>query len=295
MLYLYEELVDIESLTKDIMRNSKTLNLYNESEIDEMTYVFSCLSNYINELAKNNTINEIIGNREKLVELSRKEFVHVLDERNQFYSFTSEQKRSIQKVYNQLINEICESIVSDNIDLKEIILEHRKRLRNVFDKPVIEKPCEYYDARVQISILGIDVSKLLEPIIDVGCGKNAHMVEYFKEFRFDVIGIDRYCDVENESIKCMSWDDYFKRNYWGTIISHMAFSNHFIYHYLKNDAMDYRYAIKYKEMIDSLKDNGSFYYAPSVPFIEIYLNQREYKVEFMEIEKVGITHINKIY
>jgi hypothetical protein len=288
--------VDIESLTKDIMRNSKTLNLFNESELNEMTFVFSCLSSYINELTKNNSINEIIRNREKLVGLSGREFIHVLDERNQFYNFTSEQKRDIQKVYNQLINEIYEDIVSGNIDLKEIISEHRKRLRNVFDRPVIEKPCEYYDARVQISILGIDVSKLLEPIIDVGCGKNAYMVEYFKELGFDVIGIDRYCEVESASIKCISWDDYnFKRNYWGTIISHMAFSNHFIYHYLKNDSLDYRYAIKYKEMLDSLKGNGSFYYAPSVPFIEKYLEEREYKVEYMEIEKIGITCINKLY
>jgi hypothetical protein len=288
--------VDIESLTKNIMRNSKTLNLFNESEVYEMTYVFSCLSNYINELAKNNSINEIIRSREKLVELSRKEFIHVLDERNQFYSFTSEQKGGIQKIYNQFINEIYEGIVSGKIDLKEIISEHRKRLRNVFDRPVIEKPCEYYDARVQISILGIDVSKIIEPIIDVGCGKNAYMVEYFKELGLDVIGIDRYCEVESESIKCISWEDYnFKKNYWGTIISHMAFSNHFIYHYLKNDTIDYRYAIKYKEMLDSLNDNGSFYYAPSVPFIEKYLDEREYKVEYMEIEKIGITHIKRLY
>lgn len=288
--------MDIESLTKDIMRNSEAINLFNESEIDEITYVFSCLGNYINEIVKNHSLKKVIQNQEELVELSKNEFIHVLDERNQFYRFTSKQINDIQKVYSQLINEIYNGVLSGNIDLKDVIVGHRKRLKKVFDKPVIVKPCEYYNAKVQISILGIDVSTLLEPIIDVGCGKSAYMVEYVKELGFDICGIDRYCEVESKSITRISWDDYnFKRGHYGTVISHMAFSNHFVYHYLRNDSIDYRYAIKYKEMLDSLKNNGSFYYAPSVPFIEKYLNEDEYKVEYTELEKIGISHIRKLH
>ena len=269
--------------------------MFDDSELNETTYVYSCLSNYINELVENNTIDEITKNRDELIKVSEREFVHVLGERNQFYNFSLEQKNKVQKIYNLLINEIYQSFVSDNRDLKTIISEHRKRLKSIFDKPVIEKPCSYYDAKMQIDILGIDTEKLVEPIIDVGCGENANIVKYLGDQGFNISGIDRYCKIVNNAIKNIPWDDFvFEKSYWGTIISHMAFSNHFIYHYLKNDSIDYRYAIKYKEILDSLKNNGNFFYTPSLPFIEKYLDKTIYRVECTEIRGIGITHITKI-
>jgi hypothetical protein len=287
--------VDLETLTKNIMHNSSALNLFDDSELNETTYVYICLSNCINELVEKNTIDEIIKKRDELIKVSEREFIHILDERNQFYSFSSVQKIKIQKVYMMLINDIYQKITSSNLDLENLIIEHRKRLQCVFNSPVSKKPCSYYDAKIQIDILEIDIQKLVEPIIDVGCGKNANMVMYLDDKGYSVFGIDRYCEIKSDKIESVSWDDFvFKKNYWGTVISHMAFSNHFIYHYLKNDSVDYQYAIKYKEILDSIRKMGSFYYTPSLPFIEKYLDKQEYKIEYSELKKVGITHITKL-
>jgi hypothetical protein len=288
--------VEADILAKDIMRNNSSLNLFNEEEAKETTYVYSCLTQYIKDLVENSSIDQLIDKREELIKISEREFTNVVNERNQFYNFSLEQQHKIEQAYKQLISEIHEEIISGGLDLKSIIVEHRRKLKDIFSKPIDKKHCYNYDAQTQIDILGIQLINLVEPIIDVGCGRNANIVQYLFEKGYSVIGIDRYCELDDTKILQANWNDFhFKENAWGTVISHMAFSNHFIYHYLKNDSIDYQYAIKYKEILDSLKQNGSFYYAPSLPFIEKYLNTQQYNIEYSEFKQIGITHIMKLY
>lgn len=287
--------MDSAALIKDIMRSSSALNLFDQNEVKETTFVYACLSNFLNELLKNSTIDEILKGKDELIRLSEKEFIHVLEERNQFYNFSLIQKEKLQKTYFQFIHEIYEGITKNSIDFNALIVEHRERLKEIFDAPVKEKVCSTYDANTQIGILGIDVDNLIEPILDVGCGENANLVQFLSKKGYSTFGIDKYCEMKSENLNSISWNDFmFTKNYWGTIISHMAFSNHFIYHYIKNDSIDYQYAIKYMEILESLKENGNFYYAPGLPFIEKYLDQKKYSIKNSEIMQIGITKITKL-
>lgn len=69
------------------------------------------------------------------------------------------------------------------------------------------------------------------------------------------------------------------RETWGTVISHLAFSNHAIHHYLRRDGVDLDYARRYMEIRASLRPGGSFCYAPSLPFLEVHLDRAGWGLE----------------
>jgi len=57
----------------------------------------------------------------------------------------------------------------------------------------------------------------------------------------------------------------------------------------KNKAgkIDYvSYAKKYMEILHSLKFGGYFYYAPDLPFIEQFLDDKEFQINNFEIENL---------
>jgi hypothetical protein len=57
-------------------------------------------------------------------------------------------------------------------------------------------------------------------------------------------------------------------NRFGTIVSHQAFSLHFLRHHLTPGDLARRYAVAYRAILGSLRKNGRFVYAPGLPFIE---------------------------
>ena len=72
--------------------------------------------------------------------------------------------------------------------------------------------------------------------------------------------------------------------HWGTIISQMAFSNHFVNHLARANGRPQLYAGRMMEILNSLQPQGSFHYAPGLPFLECFLPQAKYKVERRRIE-----------
>jgi hypothetical protein len=78
------------------------------------------------------------------------------------------------------------------------------------------------------------------------------------------------------------WQDQQSKIYiaesWGTILSHMAFSNHFLFHHLYKHGSPNEYAQAYMAILSALEPGGSFYYAPGLPFIEQFLPARFFHV-----------------
>ena len=101
---------------------------------------------------------------------------------------------------------------------------------------------------------------------------------YLKDLGLDIIGIDRFASECHYCFKT----DWLEYNYgisrWGSIISNMSFSNHFVHHHHREDGNFIAYARKYMEILNSLKPGGSFFYAPSLPFIEKYLDLNTFSV-----------------
>jgi hypothetical protein len=289
--------MDLFSITKDLLNRNKDLDLFNDNDINKVAYVYSIILSAVEELIKSDSYKSEDTIKRELGEYSKEQLLAVLSERNQFFELTQQQKAQIGFLYYQFIDKVLTiSFKQDNMEvlLKEYILKHRKQLQRIIQKPVIAKPCFYYEPELQIRLLGIDITNLQEPIIDVGCGKNASLVMYLNDQGYECYGIDKYCESKSDRVSSIGWDEYrFEKDSWGTVISHMAFTNHFVFHYLQNDGIDYQYALKYMEIIESVKVEGNFYYCPGIPFIEKYLDRSKYSIEINQLRNVGITKVTR--
>jgi hypothetical protein len=130
-----------------------------------------------------------------------------------------------------------------------------------------------------MEILGIRFDHLDEPIIDVGCGSEAHLVRALRNSGKNVVGIERNCPADFAHIVARDWFDFdFLEHQWGTIISHMAFSNHYRHAISLGGDIVARFAAKYREMMSSPSPGGSFLYAPSIPEIEATIDVMMFQI-----------------
>lgn len=105
--------------------------------------------------------------------------------------------------------------------LKDLIAGHfedlRDNLENYFD-PGIELAadkhmvfnrvvCRQYSPEFQLGILGISLKDLLEPVLDIGCGKSGQLVSYLIEKGFQAFGVDRIVDLADHLVAA-DWLDF---------------------------------------------------------------------------------------
>ena len=131
--------------------------------------------------------------------------------------------------------------------------------------------CNEYSPDLQLQVLGIDLECLAEPILDVGCGKRGDLVHYLRQAGLEAVGVDRLVEDASYLVEADWLQMHFEPSSWGTLVSHMAFSNHFRFHHLYRHGIPEAYAAKFVEMLSSLQPGGAFYYAPGLPFIETLL------------------------
>lgn len=277
---------DLNSIIEDQMVANEDKSLFFEGEriftISEKMYnLFVHNFEKIHNLLLNDDeqINRLISNT---VEKTMK----IFQNSNQYISFRDKDKAILQTMYkNMLMKFEREYLNKGTITEKEIYKyfnEHHKNLKkflkitngeNLFEKYRLNKNiplviCEEYTAKLQIEILGLDVENLQEPIIDVGCGKDFRLVKLLREKGYKAYGLDRIESKEEFIIKS-NWMDYmFEEKKWGTIISHMAFSNHFNHHHFRKDGKYVDFMKKYVEMLKSLKLNGVLTYSPGIEVVE---------------------------
>ena len=151
-----------------------------------------------------------------------------------------------------------------------------------------------YSASFQINLFDLDPQNLREPVLDIGCGKNALLVADLMNRGLDVLGIDRITDSSIGCVRETGWFDFsFEKNYWGTIVANMSFTNHLLF-CLKNQSNMLRdYYEGYKRILESMQTGGSFYYAPSVDFIENMLDRKKYAVYKKIVGGVGVSRIER--
>ncbi|HEX2987811.1 MAG TPA: class I SAM-dependent methyltransferase [Chloroflexota bacterium] len=146
---------------------------------------------------------------------------------------------------------------------------------NVFLASVV---CREYSPELQLSILGIDPSELLEPILDIGCGKSGQLVRFLRGLGLAAFGADRVVEASDYLMKADWLDLPMEPGSWGTVISHMGFSNHFIFQHLYRYGSPEDYARQYAAILASLKVGGSFWYTPGLSFVESYLPPQQFSV-----------------
>ena len=148
-------------------------------------------------------------------------------------------------------------------------------------------PCSEYTTEIQLQLLRIDIDTLMEPILDIGCGKQVNLVRHLSTRGKDAIGIDRFAFSDSRVITSDWLEFTYGTGKWGTVLSHLGFSNHFKHHNLREDGNYIGYAKKYMEILRSLKIGGKFHYAPDLPFIECYLNKDHYQAKGFQIGDHG--------
>lgn len=216
---------------------------------------------------------------------------------NQYYTFDKEAKELLRKLYSNLFDKIK----TGHILMPLITQQHYEGLiqwlkqtnpsaESIYTAEgtvVIPVACSEYTADLQTEILQIDIRKLQEPVLDIGCGKEGNLVFHLREKGIEAFGFDRFAG-ENTELFLADWMEYsYEKNQWGTIISNLGFSNHFRHHHLKNDGNFLDYAKKYMEILNALQIGGTFHYAPDLPFIELYLDSNKYKVTHQDIGEHG--------
>lgn len=213
---------------------------------------------------------------------------------NQYMSFSEKNKKSLSNLYSGLLSKINESDESPQIlsknhyqNIKDWLIKSNPFVKELYSNKgkYLEAVCCFeYNAELQIKLLHIDPALLPEPILDIGCGEKGYLVYYLREKGYEAYGIDRFSS-DSEFIQSANWLEYdFLENRWGTIISNLGFSNHFYHNHLRKDGDYVSYAKKYMEILHSLKFGGCFHYAPALPFIEQFLNDKEYQVSNFDIE-----------
>ncbi|ODA08649.1 MULTISPECIES: class I SAM-dependent methyltransferase [Paenibacillus] len=219
---------------------------------------------------------------------------------NQYLHFHTDHARELTELYDRLftrIEKLFQKKFIDRATLDLLLQQHYGHLRDFLTRTngreMFAKyaeceytfwiPCEEYTPELQANLLGLDIARLQEPVLDVGCGSEARLVTYLRACGIEAYGTDRLAETEG----CVTQGDWleitFGERTWGTIISHMAFSNHFIHHHLKADGNIHEYARKYMELLRAIRPGGSFIYSPCLPFMEELLDARMgYQVEYIQ-------------
>lgn len=236
---------------------------------------------------------------ERLIDLTIEKTLDSFYQINQYYSFSMQALSEVKQIYRKLFHEL--KVVAEQQDESRLNLiaerhyldlQHWLRRTNPFAKeiypaknPVIDKPvvCAAYTPETQLRVLGISLWNIVEPILDIGCGKEGWLVAFLRQSGFEAYGIDRNLTPAPFLTKA-DWLDYtFEPGNWGTLISNLGFSNHFMHHHTRTDGDYIGYAKKYMEILHALKPGGAFYYAPGLPFIESYLDVQKFALKRISV------------
>jgi hypothetical protein len=145
-------------------------------------------------------------------------------------------------------------------------------------------PCSECSPELQVKLLRLDPSTVRQPLLDVGCGARAHLVTFLRCRQVEAFGMDRMIAQKSPYLNEMDW--FVLRpglNKWGTIVSNLAFSNHFVYAERYDPARVDLYRKKYMEILNSLVIGGSFVYAPGAAGLEAQAGEDRFKTETWSI------------
>lgn len=249
--------------------------------------------------------------QQETVQFFLKHKLAFLHSKNQFLAIAKPEKTTLTAEYVRFLGDFGNSVLlSEHKELlpnrlKQVLAVHHAHLEaftnslaesNISRDFVFAAPvCGYYSPELQLRILHASASNLLEPILDLGCGETGKLVQFLRDRGKQSLGVDR-CGGGSSFAVNADWFDFpLIPGFWGTIVSHLAFSNHFLHHYLRQGRHTEEYARRYMEVLSALKPGGSFLYAPGLPFIEQLLPREEYVVEQLPIARMSGTGIDRYF
>lgn len=172
--------------------------------------------------------------------------------------------------------------------LVAVLIDHRLRLRRfvaawdaaAFGWDACRRPrCAEYAPELQISILGLDLDAIAEPVLDLGCGERAGLVRFLRGCGVDASGVDAFAPAGEPFLARADWLAFpLGRERWGTVVSHLAFSHHFAHHLLAGGDQLPAYARRYRQILESLRPGGRFVYAPGLPLVEALLPGHRFRL-----------------
>lgn len=225
---------------------------------------------------------------------------------NQFVNISEEKLEEVKKIYMQTWESIKEKDAIEKVLYKEHYPKLSAWLSELYPKKLLEPMrnqkminkiiCKEYSPTFQLSILTLNDSNIVEPVLDIGCGESANLVNYLREKSKEAFGIDRIIKNESDYLRKTSWFDYeYGKQKWGTIISNMALSNNFIYAVNNEIELLGGYEKLYLKILDSLVLGGIFIYAPSFKMFEDKLNGEKYEVNNISLSNgFYLTKIEKV-
>jgi len=235
------------------------------------------------------------GSQQLLIDYATDKAIEEFCRVNQYYSFNEAAKQELRAIYADL----TANILAGNDSAESISKKHYENLQKwlAASNPFAEKiyknaagevepvACSEYSAKLQMSVLNIDAEHLLQPVLDIGCGKEGYLVKHLQKLGLEACGIDRF-GFSEPGFQTADWLEFsYGKEKWGTIISHMGFSNHFNHHNLRNDGNYIQYGTTYMNILHSLKIGGSFHYTPDLPFIEQYLEASQFELQTYIVNK----------
>ena len=206
---------------------------------------------------------------------------------NQFITLTTDDQSRLLNVYRRLLAGLVDAVGQERAPdemtqtIGDLIQSHFVALSGFFQSLSDAHPalrtqvvCSEYTPGMQLSLLGLDARALPEPILDLGCGESGALVGYLRGLGLRAFGIDRVV-FPSPYLRQADWLALdFAPLSWGTILSHMAFSNHFVFQHHAPDGEPERYARQFVVLLEALKVGGLMAYAPGLPFIEPLLPRR---------------------
>ena len=218
-----------------------------------------------------------------------------LQEKNQFLRLDDlEASQELDALYRRAMEETAR-VLSSRADeahaangLREVWEAHRRRLVAFTALHLGGAPrdavCARYSPPLQMRVLDLSPEALLEPVLDVGCGSDAALVRYLRQRGVEAYGIDRSVPEEIDSVVAADWLDFdYGEDRWGTVISHLGFSLHFLRHHVTDgptaEALALAHARAYMRLLGSLRSSGSFAYTPALPFVEDLQPPSAYRCE----------------
>ncbi len=135
-----------------------------------------------------------------------------------------------------------------------------------------------YSPELQLRILSLSIDALEEPILDIGCGADAALVRHLRDAEMSAHGVDREAPTDvGDRADWLAYD--YGVGKWGTIISHLGFSLHFMHQEMKSSDLAFDYGKTYMRILRSLAKGGTFAYVPGLPFIEPMLPATDFEVK----------------
>jgi hypothetical protein len=223
--------------------------------------------------------------------------------RNQFIELDASAQQELVTVHAQLVPALRSAIARAQgpDELRELLgkalrahqanlgtllirLDHEGSGRGVVFREV---KCAEYAAALQLRVLNLSPHQLKTPVLDIGCGERAELVRHLREQGVEAFGVDRFVQ-EQPFVQQADWLEHsIDADHWGTVISHLAFSNHFLHHHLRSGGQAERYARKYMEILHGLQRGGSFVYSPGLPFMETLLPKELYTLMRLPVQRAA--------